>query len=251
LARVLFLQGFPDQARHLAQDCIDRALAGVKSALCYTLIQAACPIAIAFNDMDAAAKYVALLIDAASELDLPYWKTLARCVQGVVLIKQRNYEAGVNTLRASLAASDEAGGMNHYFAFLGTLSEGLAGLGRTDEARLTLDRALTRADRDGEEWCIPNLLCTKGKLALPESGSSFDGTATAEQCFRDAIDLAQRQGALFWELRGAAHLARLRLQQKRPDDARQILAPVYGRFVEGFETPDLRAATVLLGSLPS
>jgi predicted ATPase len=110
---------------------------------------------------------------------------------------------------------------------------------------------LARADRDGEEWCIPNLLCTKGELALGELDPSSIHAATAERCFRDAIDLAQRQGALFWELRGAAHLARLRLQQKRPDDARQILAPVYGRFVEGFDTPDLRAATVLLGSLPS
>jgi predicted ATPase len=51
-------------------------------------------------------------------------------------------------------------------------------------------------------------------------------------------------------LRGAAHLAHLRLEQKRPDDARQILSPIYGRFTEGFDTPDLRGAKLLLDSLP-
>jgi predicted ATPase len=64
------------------------------------------------------------------------------------------------------------------------------------------------------------------------------------------MELARTQGALLYELRGASHLARLWLEQKRPEDARQILAPVYGRFAEGFETPDLRAAKTLLDSLP-
>ena len=135
--------------------------------------------------------------------------------------------------------------------FLSVIAQGLARLGRMDEAHAALDQALARADYDGEEWCIPDLLCKKGELALSESGPSSIHTPAAERCFRDAIDLAQRQGALFWELRGAAHLARLRLQQKRPNDARQILAPVYRQFVEGFETADLRAAKMLLDSLPT
>jgi predicted ATPase len=109
---------------------------------------------------------------------------------------------------------------------------------------------MARADRDGEEWCIPDLLCTKGKLTLGEADALSVQAARAEQCYCDAIDLAQRQGSLLWELRGASHLANLRLEQKRPQDARQILAPVYGRFTEGFDAPDLRAAKLLLDSLP-
>jgi predicted ATPase len=73
--------------------------------------------------------------------------------------------------------------------------------------------------------------------------------ATAERCFCEAIELAQRQGALLWELRGALHLARLRSAEQRPNDARQMLAPVYGRFVEGFDAPDLRDSKLLLDSL--
>ena len=106
---------------------------------------------------------------------------------------------------------------------------------------------MDRAERNGEEWCIPDLLCTKGELALSDAGPS--SVHAAERCFFDAIDLAQKQGALFWELRGASHLARLRLGQKRPTDAWQILAPVYGRFVEGFETHDLRTAKLLIDQI--
>jgi predicted ATPase len=199
--------------------------------------------------MDAAAKYVTRFIDVASELDLSFWKTLGRCLEGVLLIRQGKHEVGVGALRASLAACDEVGGAGRYASYLGTLSEGLADLGRYDEARLTLDQALARADRDGEEWCIPDLLCAKGKLALSESARSSAPMVTAERCFCDAIELAQRQGALLWELRGALHLARLRSAEKRPNHARRILAPVYGRFVEGFEAPDLREAKLLLDSL--
>jgi len=250
LARVLVLQGFLDQARDLAQTCVDRTQrANQKIGLCYALIEAACPIAIVINDMVVAAKHVALLVDVANELDLTYWKTLARCVEGVLLIRQGNYEAGVCALGASLAACDEAGGTSRYSAFLGTLSEGLAGLGRRDEARLTLDRALTRADSDGEEWCIPNLLCTKGELVLSDAGPASGHTAPAEQCFRDAIDLAQQQGALFWELRATLSLARLGLAQNQPG-ARQMLASVYDRFTEGFDAADLRAARAMLDARP-
>lgn len=252
LAHVLCLQGFLDQARALAQACMDRArLANQKLGLCFTLTEAALPIAITINDPDAAARHLALLVNAAGELDLTYWKTLSRCLEGVVLIKRGNHDAGVKALRGALAICDEAGGMSRYPAFLGAIADGLCGLGRTDEARATLDQALARADRDGEEWCIPDLLCKKGVLALQEAGPSSVLSATAEQCFLDARALAQKQGALFWELRSALLLARLLLDRQRAADARQVLAPVYGGFVEGFEAADLRAAKALLDALPS
>jgi predicted ATPase/DNA-binding winged helix-turn-helix (wHTH) protein len=251
LAHVLCLQGCVDQAQDLAQACIDRArLASQKLELCYTLTEAALPIAITINDLDAAAKHLALLVNAVTELDLTYWKTLSRCLEGVLLIKQGNHDAGVNALRAALAICNEVGGMSRYPTFLGAIADGLFGLGQTDEARVALDQALDRADRSGEEWCIPDLLCKKGTLALQEAGPSSVLSATAERCFLDALALAQKQGALFWELRSALLLARLLLDRERPGDARRVLAPVYSQFVEGFEVAELRAAKQLLDALP-
>jgi predicted ATPase len=69
--------------------------------------------------------------------------------------------------------------------------------------------------------------------------------------FSEALEVAREQDALSWELRSALSFARLRFRQDRQDDARQLLAPVYSRFTEGFETPDLRSASAMLQSLPS
>jgi len=74
--------------------------------------------------------------------------------------------------------------------------------------------------------------------------------AAAEDHLRAALDWAHRQDALSWELRAATSLARLRAKRGRTDEARQVLAPVYDRFTEGFETADLRAAKAMLDALP-
>jgi predicted ATPase len=250
LARVLCLQGYLDQARDLAQNCIDQTrMASQKLGLCYSLVEAACPIALMLDDLDAAERHVALLVSTAATVDLSYWKNQARCLEGVLLVTQGNNDAGAAALRAALADCDECGGISGYPGYLGTLAKALSTLGQLPEARTTLDQALMRADSDGEEWCIPDLLCTKGELALQESARSFANEA--EDCFNRALATARQQGALLWQLQSALHLARLRVGYGRPDDARQILAPVYRQFVEGFETADLRAAKMLLGSLPT
>jgi predicted ATPase len=77
-----------------------------------------------------------------------------------------------------------------------------------------------------------------------------DPSTLAEDCYDQVAELAREQRALFWELRVALSLARLRVSQSRPNDARQILAPVYDRFTEGFGTADLRAARAMLDALP-
>ena len=71
----------------------------------------------------------------------------------------------------------------------------------------------------------------------------------AEELYRDALSIAQEQEAKLWELRAAISLARLRLDQSRRAEARDLLAPVYGWFTEGFNTPDLKDAKALLDDL--
>ena len=76
-----------------------------------------------------------------------------------------------------------------------------------------------------------------------------DAVVVAEQHFRGALDLARRQEALFWELRTATSLARLKQGQGRITEARELLGPIYGRFTEGFATADLLQAKTLLEQL--
>jgi len=91
------------------------------------------------------------------------------------------------------------------------------------------------------------LLRTKGELHLLELLPN--SVETAEKCFHRALDVAGDQSALFWELRAAMSLARLWRGQRRVNEARKLLGPVYRRFTEGFETADLMAAKALLASV--
>ena len=87
----------------------------------------------------------------------------------------------------------------------------------------------------------------KGEIVLQTGAPK--AAATAERLFRQSIDVARDQGALSWELRSAMSLARLWRGQQRVSQARKLLAPVYRRFTEGFETVDLMAGKALLASL--
>ena len=139
------------------------------------------------------------------------------------------------------------GYVQRYPAFLGALAEGLARAGQGAEALAAIDEALALSERDEERWCVAELLRIKGELVLSEGGP--DAAEAAEDHFRQALDWARRQGALSWELRAATSLARLWRDQNRTKAAREILAPVYDRFTEGFETTDLKAAKLLLDGL--
>jgi predicted ATPase len=86
----------------------------------------------------------------------------------------------------------------------------------------------------------------KGELLLRRSA---EHQAEAESCFRQALEIARRQGAKSLELRAAMSLSRLWQRQGKRAEARQLLAEVYGWFTEGFDTPDLQEAKVLLEEL--
>jgi predicted ATPase len=107
-----------------------------------------------------------------------------------------------------------------------------------------VDEALQIAGRTGEHWFLAELDRQKGKLLLRQGHSE-----AAEELYYKALDIAREQEAKLWELRAAASLARLRRDQGRRAEARDLLAPIYGWFTEGFDTPDLREAKALLDEL--
>jgi predicted ATPase len=123
----------------------------------------------------------------------------------------------------------------------------MAGLGQLAEAHATIDQATAKAQLGGERWFIAELLRIKGELLLRDSTDA--SIATAETRFLEALEVAEEQRALLWQLRASLSLARLRLMQNRRDDARQILEPLYHRFTEGFKTADLRYARTMLQPL--
>jgi predicted ATPase len=115
------------------------------------------------------------------------------------------------------------------------------------EAGLTvLTEALTHVDKTGERWYEPELYRLKGELLLQQNS---DNQAKAESCLHQAITIAQNQQAKSLELRATSSLARLWQYQGKRQEARDLLAPIYGWFTEGFDTADLKDAKALLDEL--
>jgi predicted ATPase/DNA-binding winged helix-turn-helix (wHTH) protein len=250
LARVLWLQGFLDQALQQARLSVDEAQAvDHRLSVCLALAEAAGPITISTGDLAEAGTFVATLIEVATNHELLSWKNWGRCLEGKLLIRQGAFAAGTLVLRDALDTFARTGWSAEDPEYLGVLAEGYAGVGQHAESLAALDEALARSDRDGERWYVAELLRLKGELLRQASGES--AVLAAETCFFSASDVARQQGALLWELRAALSLARLRIGQGRPDQARADLEPVYQRFTEGFDAVDLREAEDLLTALAS
>ena len=145
-----------------------------------------------------------------------------------------------------MAATEAAGTRLLIPSHLTLLAEALALAGKIEEALVALDDALAKAAVSGETGWNAEIhrLCGEltGRLAHPDP-------AKAEDSFRTALVIAREQGTRGYELRAAASLARLRRDQGRLDEARDLLAPIYGWFTEGFDTLDLKDAKALLDEL--
>jgi predicted ATPase/DNA-binding winged helix-turn-helix (wHTH) protein len=248
LARILWLQGFADQAMSLAQSNVEGARAtGHAISLCYALAQAACPVAFWVGDLAAAENSVAMLLEHSEKHALPVWQAWGRSLYGVLLIERGEVARGLPVLKSALDELAEARSTLPYMVFQGELAEVLGRVGQVEQGVALIEQAIERCERSEERWSIPELIRIKGQLLLLDNAASVAGTAQDQ--FQHAIDWARRQGALSWELRGATSLARLWCNQGRSEAAYKLLAPVYDQFTEGVETADLKAARALIDDL--
>jgi hypothetical protein len=246
LARVLWLQGFVEQAASVARASLAEARAiRHEPTECYVLAWAVCPIAMLTGDLATAGDSAARFGTLAAKYGVPLWQTLAGLLHGELLVRRGDFEQGTARLRGGLEGFLGSGWMLRP-EFLAALAQGLAGQGRIGEALATISSTLAHCEADGQLWCSPELLRLNGQLLLRQGGES--AKAEGEACLRDALDLAGRQGAPFWELRAALTLARLRDRQGRRGEARAVLEGVCARFTEGFDAPDFRAARALLAA---
>lgn len=248
-ARVLCLQGFPDSAHREARASLDEVGGSDRQVtLCRVLFYGMGRIAPMTGDFAAAEEAVGMIIEAAANAAVPFWTMAGQFVRGKLLVERHEFSDGLAVLRDAFSISDRSGWRLSHPEFMGSLALALAGLGRFDEARDAVDQAIEEADAgdDGQQWYGPELLRIKGEVQL-QSGN--DQSVQAADCFEQAADLAREQGALFWELRTAVSAARLRVGQKDPSGAAEVLQPVYDRFTEGFDCTDLKAARTLLDSL--
>ena len=164
----------------------------------------------------------------------------SRAEQGAV-------EEGLADLYQGLVALRTTGVVLTLSELLAMLAETYGKGGRADEGLGVLVEALTVVDKSGERFWEAELYRLKGELLLVLSP---DNKAEAETCFRQALATTRHQQAKSLELRVAMSLSRLWQHQGKRDEARQLLAGVYGWFTEGFDTADLQEAKALLEELP-
>ena len=168
-------------------------------------------------------------------------------MKGALLIRRGDVTDGFEMLRAALDELRETGFVPYHTALLGTFAQGLAGAGKLAEGLAAIDEALTRSERDEERWCVAELLRIKAELVLLADGPG--AIPAAEAHLQEALIWTRRQEILSMELRCATDLARLWHRHGRSGPARALLAPLYGRLTQGFDTADLRAAKTLLDDL--
>lgn len=248
LSRALLMRGLLDQAAEQARISLEEANATHNElSICLSLKYGYCPVALMTGNFKEAERSIARLSEITNSLNAQFWKSAARYLEGKLLIERGEFAAGTALLRAEHNASERTGWKDCYPEYLGVFAQGLAGLGRFPEALTAINQALDEAEHGGERYYLAELLRLKGEICLAKSGD--ESVADVDDCFHAALKVARDQGGLLVELRVATSIARWRIHQRRSDDGREVLAPVYARFVEGFNTAHLSTARALLAQM--
>ena len=182
----------------------------------------------------------------ADEKSAPVWRALGMSAQGCLFALTDKGLAAIQLINSGLAANRATGSTVWMPMHLSHLALAYADLGKFDDARRCIGEATTAAETTKERWYEAEINRMAGEIALlsPEPEK-----AKAEAYFERALAVARKQQAKSWELRAAMSMARLWRDQGKRDEARELLAPVYGWFTEGFNTLDLKEAKALLGEL--
>nr|MDQ3831811.1 hypothetical protein [Candidatus Tectomicrobia bacterium] len=156
--------------------------------------------------------------------------------------------AGIAQIRQGSAGFRATGAGLTWPWWLALLAEACGKVGQFDEGLRALEEALAAVQHNEERLYEAEVYRLKGELLLAQAGNR-QTVAEAEACFQQALDVARRRQARSWELRAAMSLARLWQRQGKGTEARELLAPIYCWFAEGFDTADLREAKALLEEL--
>jgi predicted ATPase len=191
------------------------------------------------------------LLVLSTEQGFPIFLGARPLLRGWALTEQRQEEEGIAQMRQGLVIWQATGAELVRPTFLAWLAEAYGKAGQAEDGLAALAEALTVVDKSGERFYEAELYRLKGTLTLQSQVSSPKSKVEkeAEECFLKAIAIARQQTAKSLELRAVMSLSRLWQQQGKRNEARQMLAEIYGWFTEGFDTKDLQEAKALLEEL--
>ncbi|MBI1929317.1 adenylate cyclase, partial [Candidatus Poribacteria bacterium] len=276
-AWLLWMQGYPNQGKQRSDECLTLAQALDHShtlAIALTIF----PLIHQLRQEEQLTQERAeAAITFSTEQGTPFWRAFGTILHGWALSRRGQGEEGIVQIEKGLAAYRAIGAELLQPYFLGLLAEAYGRVGQAEKGLAALDEALARVEKTGERWWEAELYRLKGELLLmqqrspipacgeglgvgasaePEADKGSVGASPpqtvepeAETCFHKALDVTRHQQAKSWELRTAVSLGRLWQRQGKKEEARKMLAEIYGWFTEGFDTADLKEAKALLEEL--
>jgi predicted ATPase len=186
------------------------------------------------------------MVALSTEQEFEFFLEMGNILHGWGLAEQDQREEGIMQIRQGLAVLRDQGTKLFWTYWLALLTEAYERVGQAEEGLVVLLESLDAVHKHGECFYEAELYRLKGELLLTVSA---ENQAEAETCFRQAIDVARQQCAKSLELRAVTSLSRLWQKLGRKEEARKMLAEIYGWFTEGFDTRDLKQAKVLLEEL--
>jgi class 3 adenylate cyclase/predicted ATPase len=183
------------------------------------------------------------LVTLANEKGAVFWKTAGTLFQGCVSVLTGNPSDAIRLISSGITAWRATGSTMWVPLYLTHLAKAHAAFGQFDDAWRCMSEAMTTIETTRETWYEAEVNRTAGDIALL---SPQHDAAKAEAYFERALSVARKQKARSFELRTATSLARLWREQGKRQQARDLLAPVYDWFTEGFNTYDLTEAKALL-----
>jgi predicted ATPase len=245
-SQALWLLGYPEAALGDADQALKNAH---KIGQAASLMDALFRASVTYIDCGNYATANALLdelVALADEKGAIFWKTIGVRNQGWVLAMTGKASDAVHMITSAITALRSMGLTLWMPLHMSYLTRAYAELGQFDDAWRSIDEALMAVETTQETWFEAEINRMAGEVALK---SPEPDAAKARAYFERALAVARAQQAKSWELRAATSMARLWRDQGKRDAARDLLAPVYGWFTEGFDTLDLKEARALLEEL--
>ncbi len=244
-AHALWCLGYPQQALNRGLDAV-KLVQDLDQPFNQALVSAYLALLQQLRADEAVAREHAEQAHAlASKYQAPYYRAWAGILVSYALALEQPDEERIGRLRGSIAEFKASSARLRLPYYLSLLAQVYGKAGRAEEGLACINEALAEARAHNERWWDAELHRLRGEFLLMHGADASDGEAALLR----AIEIARSQRARSLELRATMSLARLWIAQKRSDDARRQLSDLYAWFTEGFETPDLQAARLLLTQL--
>jgi DNA-binding SARP family transcriptional activator/tetratricopeptide (TPR) repeat protein len=244
-AHALWCLGYPQQAPERGLDAVklvqdlDQPFNQALVSAYLALLQQLCA------DEAVAREHAEHAHELTSKYQAPYYHAWADILVSYALALEQPNEERIRHLRGSIAAFKASSARLRLPYYLSLLAQVYGKAGRAEEGLACINEALAEARAHNERWWDAELHRLRGEFLLMHGADASD----VEAALLRAISIARSQQARSLELRATMSLARLCIAQNRSDDARRQLSDLYAWFTEGFETPDLQAAQLLLAHL--